>query len=299
MTFSKRIFNLTPTNIRVFRQLIKRLLLPHKRHELLFRSALFIILSNAPCFGSFEDLSTSARLTALADAGVAWPFGADCLFLNPAGLHSNGFDLHLFYSKPFGLNELHLGNCAVRYSTNRYTGALGIQNFGNSSYHENQVLAAVAVRFMPTVVLGGTCRIGSLAIDGYGHTTSILFDLGMTTRLHTKWFWGFSIKNAGNAKIGVSREALPTVLTTGFCFAPHRSLVLLFDVSKDTRFPLDIRCGIDYNVLPPLTLRLGVGNEPTRFGAGFSLFVNRFRFDYAFSSHLELGLTHMFSIGMS
>ncbi len=288
-------------NIRLFRQTSKGILTRDKRRTRSIRSGLFcFFLTVSPAFASFEDLTAGARFAALADAGVAYYFAADCIFLNPAGhLNPNRhFDVHLFYTKPFGLDDLSLGNCAMRYSHKNVGGAVALQSFGNSIYREHQFLLSAAWRAFPTVTVGATCRYGLLSIQHYGQTQSVMLDLGMIARLSPKLYWGCSIKNAGNAKVGLQREALPTVLTSGVCLQPHANVSLLFDVSKDTRFPMDARCGVDYNVLGPLSLRVGAGLEPTRYCAGFSLALRRVRIDYAFSSHFELGLTHMFSIGI-
>ncbi len=299
--FSMKIGIKYSANMTFFRQTIKNLVPPRKRRSCRFRSAfLSTFLMFQPLLASFEDQTASARIAALADAGVALPFGADCIFINPAALFHppDHFDAHLFYTKPFGLKELHLGNCAARLNHNRFAGAMAFQNFGNSLYAENQFLLATAWRVLPTVVVGATGRLGSLSIQGYGQTHSFLLDVGAVVRLSSKTYWGFAVKNATNAKIGVNREPLPTVMTSGLCLKPRSNLSLLCDLSKDTRFPIDLRCGIDYHLYDPLAVRIGVGTEPTRYSAGFSIGLARFRIDYAFSSHFDLGLTHMFSIGI-
>jgi hypothetical protein len=299
MMFSMIVEKKCRTNISLFQQTVKRLVTPHKRRTPCIRSALLLLfLITRPGFASFEDLPASPRLSAVADAGVALPSGVDCIFINPAALFNAAthFDAHLFYTKPFGLNELHLGNCAVRLSRNRFAGAVGVQHFGNSLYVENQFLWAAACRVLPTISLGVTCRYGLLSIQNYGQTHSILFDVGAVARLSAKTYWGCSIKNATNAKIGVNREPLPTLMTTGLCLQPRSNVSLLLDLSKDTRFPIDLRGGIDYHICDALALRIGVGTEPTRYCAGFAIGLSHFRIDYAFSSHFDLGMTHMFSI---
>ena len=125
----------------------------------------------------------------------------------------------------------------------------------------------------------------------------MLLDLGAVAHIHDNLNWVCAVKNVNNAKIGQQQEPLPNVLTTGLTFTPVPRILLNFDVSKETRFPMDIRCGIEYKPFSILALRIGVGNEPTRFCSGFSVFCYRFRIDYAFSSHIDLGMTHMFSLG--
>lgn len=288
-------------NIWLFQLTNKQLVTSHKRRAGRFRSVLFLFFLITPsAFAGFEDLSFSARYAARADAGIACQSGADALFINPACIpsYSKNVDVHLFYTKPFGLKELSLGTVAASFSHHRFTAAGGFQYFGNALYQEQQFRAAFSYQFLPAFTVGAACRFGVLSIQGYGQTHSIMLDAGAVARLSPKLFWGFSIKNASNTKIGVNQEALPTILTSGICLKPHQNFSLLFDLCKDTRFPMDIRCGIDYQVFEPLILRLGAATEPTRYSAGFSILLQRLRIDYAFSSHFDLGLTHMFSIGV-
>ena len=243
---------------------------------------------------------TSARLAAMADAGVALKLGADCISLNPAGLSptfQHKFEMHMFHTKPFGLDELHIAGIAACYRKSRFSHGLCLHTFGDARYRENLFCAATAFQLSPSFCIGAAFRYGVLKIRGYGSTGSMMFDVGAILNFSENISWGFSMKNCANAKIGTTHELLPTRLVSGFCFSPQDALALNIDVSKDTRFPLDLCVGAQYSPLSPLTLRVGVGYEPTRFCAGFSLAFSRFRFDYGFSSHNELGFTHLFSIG--
>ena len=288
------------TNIKLFQQFVKRIVSPTKRYVGRIRSGFFILfLGTEFTYASVEDMAFSARFVAMANAGVAWRIGADCIFVNPAALHRTcAFDIHFFYTKPFGLKELHSGNVAARMTRGRLAAGIGAQFYGNDLYREHQFLAALAFSLSTALSIGITSRYCTVSIQHYGQTGSLLMDVGLVAGLGEKAKLGFSAKNVNNAKIGTQREPLPNVLTLGASVAPLTNCVVNFDLNKDIRFPLDVRCGVSYNTFSILALRIGAGSEPTRFCAGFSVFCFQCRIDYAFSNHCDLGLTHMFSIGV-
>lgn len=250
---------------------------------------------------SFEDTASGARLAALADAGVAQSLGAESIELNPAGIvrRQDTFDLVFFYAKPFGLDELNLGTIAVRYSWPRLSSAASMRYFGNNCYHESLISSALSFELTPNVSIGCAGRYGLLSIFQYHHTSVFLVDLGAICSLGRNVKWAFSAKNVNCAKIGQHNEPLARILMTGLSISQQQTVVFNLDVHKDTRFPFDFRCGVTFKPVPELALRAGVGNEPVRFCLGFSIAYAKFRIDYAYSSHSELGGTHMFAIGIS
>ncbi|MBN1479550.1 hypothetical protein EH223_16645 [candidate division KSB1 bacterium] len=267
----------------------------------LFRSGFFaFLLCGHSLFASFEDVVSGARVAAMANAGVAQNFGAESIEINPAGISCapDDFDMIMFYTKPFGLDELSIANVAVRYSRSPLSGAGSVRFYGCDRYHESLISAALSFELTSNLTIGCAARYGLLAIHRYGQTSVFLFDCGAICTVAKSLKWGFSAKNVNFATIGVNKEPLARSLTTGLSTSPHKKVVLNIDMHKETRFPLDIRCAVGYEPLPRFVLRAGVGNEPVRFCAGFSITWAIFRIDYAFSSHAELGGTHMFSIGI-
>ncbi|MBN1560934.1 hypothetical protein JW998_11830 [candidate division KSB1 bacterium] len=286
--------------MKVFQQNIKPIVQFTKRRSAIFRSCFFALWVAADSsFASFDLMPASARYAALAGAGVGWRSGADAIYVNPAALHgAPSFDVHFFYAKPYDLQDLNVGNVAGRHRRRRYSCGIGIQYFGNELYHENQFLAALAIELSPALLIGLASRYGLVTIQRYGQADSFLLDIGLVVRLGEKAAFGFSAANVTNAKVGVEREPLPSCLTVGMHMTPLRHCVIDFDLHKDIRFPLDVRCGISCMIFSVLTLRTGVGSAPSRLCAGFTLSLARFRIEYALSTHVELGLTHLFSLGI-
>ncbi|NOY60688.1 MAG: hypothetical protein GXO75_17415 [Calditrichaeota bacterium] len=274
----------------------------NERRIKLFRSGLILlfsifIISSHRTFAAFEDLAKGARSTGFAGAFVAVPGSAENILLNPAAISFlNGLTVHLFYTKPFGLAEINHGNVSVIFPWSTTSFGFGVQSFGNDKYSENTFYAALSVSIFRNIFVGSTIRSANLNISGYGHTGTFVVDFGVWAKLAPSVYWGTSIKNIANAKIGKSQEELPQAMTTGFMLSPIKQFSLTIDMNKDTRFPADIRSGAEYRLLKRLALRAGIGSAPQRFAAGFGVGFNKFRIDYCFTNHSELGFTHLFSL---
>jgi len=274
----------------------------NERRIKLFRSGLILlfsilIISSQWTLAAFEDLAKGARSAGLAGAFVAVPGSAENLLSNPAALSVlNGISIHLFYTKPFGLAEMKHGNVSVILPFFKKNFGFGAQSFGNDKYGENTLYAGFSAPIFKSLFIGSTIRYANLNISGYGRAGTFIIDLGAWAKLAPSVYWGTSVKNIANAKIGRSGEELPQAMTTGFMLSPISQFSITIDLNKDTRFPLDICSGAEYRPLKVFALRVGVASDPQIFAAGFSVKFKNIRLDYAFTNHSELGFTHLFSL---
>ena len=162
---------------------------------------------------------------------------------------------------------------------------------------ENQFILTGALCLSEEITLGANMRYGALSIKGYGRTGSVLVDVGAVIRLHQKVRWATALKNAHYAAIGKAKESLPQVILSGMSVDILSNLILNVDIYKDTRFPVDMRVGIEYSPVRIISFRIGAGLNPSRTCAGFSINLRQFRIDYGYKSHIDLGATHLFSFG--
>lgn len=279
---------------------IKSIVTIHKRNVPCIRSAiLFIFFIPSLGSASFEDMEVGARSSGLAGAVAALSQGSESLAYNPAALTpSTPVDVLLSYNKPFSIPDLHNGCAAASFAFRKLRVGGLIHSFGNEAYQETQFAVSSAINLLDGVSGGIALRYADLSITGYGHAGAFLIDVGSVARLSPFVQWGFVLKNVNYAHIGSSREPLPQIYATGVSLRPSEPVLLNVDVYKDCRFPLDVRCGVEYSPLPVLSLRTGVGNEPTRFCFGFSLHLKFITFDYSVCHHTDLGLTHMMAVNI-
>jgi hypothetical protein len=290
-------------NIQHFYQFFKKIITLNKRSWVVFRSGVLVILCmtqmSAPVRAALEDLPCGARSTAMAGAFVAIADDAEGLFYNPAGRSLvKRTDFMAFYTHPFGINDLIRSGVALKLNRNRYAIGLAAQTFGNEKYSEKVISSSVSAQVAYNVYVGVQMRYGLVSIERYGAAGAFIGDIGMLASLSPQVSWGCCIKNVNFASLGASGEKLPQIMQTGLSLHLFDRLNFCADLYKDVRFPLDLRNGLEFSPIEPLSLRIGVGTEPSRFHAGFGINMFHFHLDYAYQSHTDLGGTHLFSIGV-
>ena len=219
------------------------------------------------------------------------------IFYNPASIHNQySLQLHIFHANPYGLDELYLSSVAAAWSRARYTLAAAVKSLANPAYQELQLYLGYMYR-LPMGIDAGCClRYGSVAIKNYGRGNSFILDLGAQYNIISNIRYGFSITNVNYARLGRCREKVPQIIRTGVTVTAIERTSLSMDFVKDPRFPPDIRIGVEYHIFERFYLRAGSALMPSRWSAGFTVKLSICTLDYAYKSHIELGLTHLFSM---
>lgn len=246
-----------------------------------------------------NDLPIGARSLGMGATYVALANTADAVFLNPGGLDQlQGTEISLFYQKPFGLPDLNYGTVSVSFPIWRQRLGVGFLVLGNRLYKEQIFTLVYSGNFQHKLYYGIGLRYQSLRIEGYGSSGTLGLDFGMVVPLTRQIRLGFLANNLNRPKIGRSSETLPQGFRTGISLEPKPSLILNLEVSKDVRFPLEVRFGSEFKPFENLALRAGTATNPNRFSAGFGVRAHPFTVDYAFFSHNDLGLTHQVSLSV-
>jgi comEA protein len=262
---------------------------------------LFAILFFCCTVSVFSQTEQGARPLAMGGAYIALADNVWAAFFNPAGLaQMNWREFSVFYSpQPFGVKELAQGSFAYLEPTN--IGAIGLSGrvYGFELYREVGGAISYSNSYNGFVFYGATLRYTSIAIQNYGSTETIGIDVGVLAYLTNYLRWGFAATNVNAPTIGQAKERLPQTYSTGLSYNPAAELVLNFDVFKDVKYPIAIRFGAEYELLDMIALRAGIGNNPSTFSAGVGIRYSLFEFDYALSTHQDLGMTHQLSVAIS
>ena len=281
-------------NILFFADFVKFFLI-NKRIWNGFRSVSFIVLVwTCAVHGVFEDMESS-RILSVGGAAVAWNVGVESILVNPAGIFNPEMrQVQISYSKPFNIAELHRGWLAARFTQNHWSWAGGIHVTSAKGYQEHVLILATAHAVSEGLYLGISLRRAGLRISNYGVAGAWMVDMGILFKIIPQLWYGACLVNATESGIS-NNERAPCHFQTGLRFESEKHLLFTFDLYKDVRFPVDIRCGIFYAPTKSVGFSVGVGTEPLRMCGGISVALRRGRFDYACSRHSDLGLTHVYT----
>jgi len=258
---------------------------------------LSILTGNGSVLANLATLPIGGRPIGMGSAYVAVAEGPESLFYNPAGIAiTEQSSIALFTSRPYGFRELTYESLSAVYSS-RY-GGLGIclQTFGSKLYRENGLAIGWGHHFRNRFYYGVITRIHQVQIKSYGSDSAITFEAGFILVVSHRLRWGIAATNIRQGSIGQGHESVPKIIRMGLCYRPMREVLLCIEVDKETRFPLEMKGGVEIRPLPTFTLRCGFGRNPSCFSAGIGIAWAFFGFDYACMFHPVLGTTHQGSI---
>lgn len=258
----------------------------------------FLLLGFSHAHAAFERAAQGARGSAMGGLSIALADNAWGAFVNPGALRTiDERTLALFYApRPFDLKELAF--IAASYIEPTSIGCFGVaaSRFGFELYKETRL----AISFADEITSGLRFGVGvtqyALSITNYGSASSWGVDVGMLMDVSDTFRWGFAASNLNAATIGQAKEKLPQQFATGVAFIPITNATLTLSISKDVRYPMEVHVGVEFLPVEALALRAGSSSDPNTLNAGIGVRLAFASFDYAFSSHSELGVTHAFSI---
>jgi len=255
------------------------------------------LLFRSDAYASFELKGSSARIQALGQAYVGLANTPEAIFMNCSGLAQlTSFSGSVFYTRPFEMKELNYGSLAAIVPTPLGNFATGLIGFGNEYYREQSFILAVSRSARHNYYYGFNLHYMKLQISGYGSDFSVGVDFGFLIKMSKQLNWGFFATNLNRATLGRGEDNLPQTFCSGISIFPLNNLLLNLDLFKDSRLPLEFRCGIEYLLFNRIALRSGFATEPAQFCAGLGFQFSHVAVDYAVTTHQSLGLTHHFSL---
>lgn len=257
---------------------------------LLFVSGLSLSAQNGVFIGN------NARSIAMGGSGVAFT-GLSSLGNNPAGLAElENWGASAQAEQRFLLSELQLLSAAGAIPTASGNFGLQVNYFGFEAYNEQKIGITYARKLFDQLYLGAQLGAFNTRIPEYGSRALITFDLGLLAPLSRELTFGLHLLNPVRMEI-IDGEFLPTVLRFGLDYQPADKIHLLAEIEKDIQQTVRVHTGLEYQIVDPLFLRLGVATEPVSmsFGLGYAL-SNGLSIDVAASYHQILGFTPAFGM---
>ena len=263
---------------------------------MIFRIILLVIIFwfqlDASFLSEASKTSFSVRSMGRGNSGVAEPYGANSLTMNPAGLAQGGSGLYfnnldysnttdqyaestMFHRRSFGLGSW-------RVDTEDYS--LETFGFGYARRNRNGVDWGITYRTLTLTELGEKNKFWSA-------------DLGFILHMSR----GFDIGFVGKDVFGSEEYDLSPSVETGVLYKNRDASVkifsdVVFDKNDDAYEDSYARYGVDVDLTKDFTVRLGGDQLYYTAGASFDLFM--FSLDYAVKQPKNEDLESIYALGV-
>jgi len=238
-----------------------------------------------------------ARGLAMGDASVTFR-DINSAFSNQAGLaFLDGTSFTAFGEQRFLLAEIGSYSAALAYPTNSGTFGLVINYFGYENYNEQKIGLAYARKLFEGVAIGAQVDYLGTRIPEYGSTGKVTFELGVQADLLEKFIIGAHIFSPIRTQLTDDEiDVIPTQLNVGITYLPTEKVMIALELEKDFDYTASFKGGIEYQLVDELSLRVGVGTNPTQNGFGIGIHVGKLDIDIAAAYHQLLGFTPGISV---
>lgn len=245
--------------------------------------------------------SLGARSAAMGNASVTFADGF-AVFANQAALaRLQSTDIALYAENRFLLPDLNLYAMGIGIPTrNAGTFGLGITNFGNAGYNEQQLSLAYSRLLFKKLAIGAAFELRNYAMHEQGSRQKLTFGVGLLYNINPQLAIGAHIYNPISQQL-TSNDAdlMPSIIKLGAAFTPTDRISISTEAEKNINTPMQFKAGIEYKLVQQLYLRGGFDTEPSVTSFGIGLHLSAFRIDIANTFHPTLGYSPAISLRWS
>lgn len=247
---------------------------------------------------AFEPLSESPWLSGGAAAAL-FPRTHLSIPLNPSSIGLlQGTGLAVAASRPFGFQELDRTAAAGGVTGERY--ALGgfLSYSGRGGYSEATATAAGAAGLFPGAVGGVSLSIHRLSIEGFGGSTDLSADIGITARPITGLFLGASCRglfSTSPAEDGMGAVPRTVSVSSGVC--PAEGVLISAGASVHQYSGEEFTLTTSVEPFPGINLSASLNSPPSRVGFAAEISVAPAALQYGYTTHPTLPGGHTVCLG--
>lgn len=221
---------------------------------------------------------------------------ATSLLGNQAGLaHLTKMNAFVFGENRFLLPDVNQFSAGFALPTASGTFGLAMQYFGFEGYNEQKIGLAYARKLTKKLFIGMQMDYLNLRIPEYGNSGKLTFEVGVQAQISPKLMIGTHIFSPITIDWNETDIVL-TVFAIGASYQPTKKLTLSTEVEKDFEYPLNVKFGLDYQIIQPLSLRVGLTTFPIQNTFGVGLHLKKMTIDIASTFHPTLGVSSGISI---
>ncbi len=194
---------------------------------------------------------------------------------------------------------LPMNNSALSFTTD----FLGVKNYSSLT-----IGAAYSLKLQENISMSAKINYhhSQTSEVSYLRTNAITEELGFYAGLSDNFSLGAHIFNLVPIYISKADSGFGTVFSVGMLYKPAEKVSVLFDLDKDTRYPLIYRGGVEYLYKDKLMFRAGISSSKYAYDSylqrynsysfGIGYIFKSFRMDLSFYNHYLLGFTPQFSM---
>ena len=218
---------------------------------------------------------------------------------NQAGLaRIENITAGVYMENRYLIPELNFGAGAVAMPAAGGVFGLSFTHFGYSLYTENKIGLAYSRLLGEKFSVGVQLNYHHLSIgEDYGSKHNVSVELGMIYEIIDNLHIGFHLFNPTKSKVAeYDNERIPTIMRGGFSYTFSDQVIFVFETEKDINLDAVYKAGLEYRVIDPLYLRIGIGTRPVSNSFGFGIELGNLKLDLSSSYHHILGYSPQFSM---
>ncbi|ASZ14607.1 hypothetical protein CK934_28465 [Chitinophaga sp. MD30] len=199
-----------------------------------------------------------------------------------AGIHAE---------RRFMINAMNTYTATVAVPISTGTFGLTAQQYGFTAYKEQKIALAYGRRLGTKISIGLQLDYLSRSIPTYGAASTVTAEAGILFHINNSWHAGLHTINPAAQQIGATREPLPSIWSAGIGYEASRNCLLSAEVVKEQTQPLNARAMLEYRIVQPLAIMLGISTTPQLNTAAVDCSWESLRLRISASYHPILGIT--------
>ena len=266
------------------------------RRTLLLLAAFFITLAG---YAQKDNHPIGARSVALGNASVTLSDFWSC-HNNQAGLaFYNQMAVGIYGENRFLIKELTQGAFGFVMPVKKAgVFAVNYNYYGFKLYNESKVGLAYAMMLGDRISAGVQLDYLRVAqAENYGNANIFTFEFGLRARIIKELVFGVHVYNPIHAKVSkYGTDRVPVILRAGLSYTFSDKAVVAIETEKDINQKAQFRAGVEYHLVKPVYIRLGLGTNPFNNSFGIGLEFGNFQADISASRHQILGFSPQISL---
>ncbi|MEE9443399.1 MAG: hypothetical protein V3V99_12110 [candidate division Zixibacteria bacterium] len=224
--------------------------------------------------------------------------GALDIFQYPFALTGKKLTLQTSYRSLYGLSELSDNRAGLTYSFNKYQLAAGFSNFGKSNYFQQTGMSLAGNYTCREISFGLSLIYSRISFnEKYNSQSAIIVNSGLMFKVKNISGYGL-IRAINKPSYIVNKRDIPTEAELGASYKNKTGLdsqikFLFIQYQKPTA-----EISQDFQMVEYAHINWALVLAPVRVGAGLKFEHRKMTFEYKFSHHPVLGLTHSVLLGI-